>query len=112
MRILAEAVATAREIVFAEARCAALANVARIRARGGDPDGAAQPITLAVEAAGTIPDSSGTQRGGRGVSSGRRASSWLNLQELREAPRAGQKTGAAIARLQSVDSGDRLRGSG
>ena len=45
-----EAVATARTIACADARrSAALANIARIRVRDGDPDGAAQPIALALE---------------------------------------------------------------
>ena len=37
---------------------------------------------------------------------------WLNLQKLYELRRAEQKNGAAIARLPSLDSGDRLRASG
>ena len=53
-----EAVATARRIACADARCSALANVARIRVQDGDPDGAAQAIALALESAGAIPDGS------------------------------------------------------
>ena len=37
---------------------------------------------------------------------------WLNLQKLYELRRAAQKNGRAIARLPSLDSGDRLRASG
>ena len=37
---------------------------------------------------------------------------WLNLQKLYELRRAEQKHGAAIARLPSLDSGDRPRASG
>ena len=39
-------------------RCAALANIARLRVRDGDPGEAAQPIALALESAGAIPDGS------------------------------------------------------
>ena len=53
-----EAVATARRIACAEARCAALANIARIRVQDGDPDGAAQSLSLALESAEAIPDGS------------------------------------------------------
>ena len=52
------AVATARRIACTDAQCAALANIARIRVRDGDPGGAAQPIALAPESAGAIPDGS------------------------------------------------------
>ena len=54
---LGEAIATATEIVSARVRSAALVNLARIRARDGDLAGAAQPIALALEAAGAIADS-------------------------------------------------------
>ena len=37
---------------------------------------------------------------------------WLNLQKLYELRRAEQKNGPAIARLPSLDSGDRLQASG
>ena len=53
-----EAVATARRIACADARCAALANIARIQVRDGDPGGAAQPLALALESAEAIPDGS------------------------------------------------------
>ena len=39
-------------------RCAALANIARIRVRDGDPGEAAQPIALALGSEGAIPDGS------------------------------------------------------
>ena len=54
----AEAVATARRIACADARCAALTNIGRIRLWNGDPDGAAQPIALALESAEAISDGS------------------------------------------------------
>ena len=37
---------------------------------------------------------------------------WLNLQKLYELRRAEQKFGAEIARLPSLDDGDRMRASG
>ena len=37
---------------------------------------------------------------------------WLNLQKLYELRRAEQKRGAEIARLPSLESGDRARASG
>ena len=37
---------------------------------------------------------------------------WLNLQMLYELRRAERKSGAAIARLPSLDDGDQLRASG
>ena len=37
---------------------------------------------------------------------------WLNLQKLYELRRAEQKSGAAIARLPSLDDSDRMRASG
>ena len=39
-------------------RRAALANIARIRVRDGEPGEAAQPFALALESAGAIPDGS------------------------------------------------------
>ena len=53
-----EAVATARRITCVDARCATLANIARIRVRDGDPDGAAHAIALALESAEAISDGS------------------------------------------------------
>ena len=53
-----EAVVTAREIVSARARAGTLVNIARYQARGGDVAGTAQPIAVALEAAGAIADSS------------------------------------------------------
>ena len=53
-----EAVATARRIACADGRCAALTNIARIRVRDGDPGGAAQSLSLALESAEAIPDGS------------------------------------------------------
>ena len=54
-----EAVATALEIVSAGDRSEALVEIARHRVRGGDIGGAAQPISLAVEAAEAITDAGG-----------------------------------------------------
>ena len=54
----AEAVATARRIACADAQCAALADIARIRLRDGDPGGVVQPVALALESAEAMSDGS------------------------------------------------------
>ena len=53
-----EGIATAREIATAWIRSSAFADIARLRTQGGAVSEAAQPIALAVEAAGAIGNSS------------------------------------------------------
>ena len=54
MNSVAEAIATAGEMESAEAQSEALVRIALSRVQAGDPGGAAQPIGLALEAAGKV----------------------------------------------------------